>query len=77
MKKTGYWQYPKNAPPHPYMEFEKTPLWRTVKKAIADLEENQDIKLTEFHEYVVGYICKQLAHKKLASPAALRKLAKK
>jgi hypothetical protein len=72
-KKTDYWKYPKNAPAHPYVEFEKTPLWRTVKKAIADLEKNQDIRLEEFHEYVVGYICKQLAHKKLVSSTALKK----
>ena len=45
---------------HPYQKFENTKLWQIVEKAILDLEENQDLKLTERKEYVVGYICKEL-----------------
>jgi hypothetical protein len=53
-------RYPKNWPPHPYEEFEGSGLWRAVKKALSDLEKNQDLVLAERHEYVVGYICKQV-----------------
>lgn len=58
-------------PEHPYVNFEGTPLWRGVDRAIADLEENQDLKLTELREYVVGYICKQLKRRKLVQESAI------
>ena len=58
-------------PNHPYIEFENTPAWATLERAIVELEENQDLKLTELHEYVVGYICKQLADKKLLTQSAI------
>ena len=48
---------------HPYVDYEGTPVWRTAKKAIADLEDNRDLTITEWHQYVVGYLCKQLAKK--------------
>jgi hypothetical protein len=38
----------------------KTKAWKNIKQSIKDLEENQDISLTEWHEYIVGYICQQL-----------------
>jgi len=60
-KRSRYWQRPKDAPTHPYVEFEGTELWRIVKKALSDLERNQDIELKEWHQYVVGYICKQVS----------------
>jgi hypothetical protein len=56
-----YWGKPSDQPRHPYVEFENTPLWRAVKKALRDMEENQDLALNEWHQYVVGYVCKQLA----------------
>jgi hypothetical protein len=45
---------------HPYTKYEKTKAWESIKKSIQDLEKNQDISLTEWHEYIVGYICQQL-----------------
>ncbi len=69
-KKSRYWQRPKDAPAHPYVEFEGTPLWRTVKKALSDLEKNQDVELKEWHQYVVGYICKQLSKDALVTRKA-------
>ena len=62
-----------NRPEHPYVEFERTPLWRALDRAVSDLEENQDLKLTELREYVVGYICKQLKRRKLVNETALSK----
>lgn len=56
---------------HLYTAFEGTPLWRAVDRAISDLEENQDLKLTALREYVVGYICKQLKRRKLVQESAI------
>jgi hypothetical protein len=63
-----------NRPAHPYVEFERTRLWRAVDRAVTDLEENQDLKLTELREYIVGYICKQLKRRKVVTETALSKL---
>ncbi len=52
-EKSKYWGKPSSAPPHPYREYEGTRLRKSVKKALADLEKNQDIALTEWHQYVV------------------------
>lgn len=60
-------------PKHPYTEYENTPLWRAIEKAIRDLEENQDFQLTTPLHYVVGYLCKQVSRKKLVTPNALKK----
>ena len=46
---------------HPYQQFEGTPLWEVIEKAVTDLEENQDLNLTTAPVYVIGYICKELA----------------
>ncbi len=62
---------------HPYVEYENTPLWRATKKALFDMQENQDLLLNEWHQYVVGYVCKQLAKKDLVKPEALQKPARK
>ena len=72
-KKSEYWKRPKNAPLHPYAEFEGTVLWRTVKKALSDLESNQDIELKEWHQYVVGYVCQQLSRANALSRRAKKK----
>lgn len=45
---------------HPYTNYEKTKAWESIKRSIKDLEKNQDLSLTEWHEYIVGYICQQL-----------------
>ncbi len=44
--------------PHPYKTYEDTPLWRAIDKAIGDLVRNQDLAEDEYHDYIVGYICK-------------------
>jgi len=52
---------------HPYTEFEDTELWKAVDAALAELEQNQDVKLSTAREYVVGYLCQQLASRKLVT----------
>ncbi len=65
------------SPKHPYIEFEGTPLWLTVKKTISNLKKNQDLKLTTCNHYVVGYICKQIAHGNLATKESINKINSK
>ena len=45
-----------NSIKHPYSDYENTPLWNVISKSIAELEENQDIKLSTRREYVIGFI---------------------
>ena len=70
-KRSQYWGEPNDAPRHPYMEFEGTPLWKALKESMIDLDVNQDIDLTEWHQYIVGYICKNLAEAKVVTEEAL------
>jgi hypothetical protein len=42
---------------HPYIKFEKTKLWSTIKSAVDDLVENQDLEVSTHDKYVIGYIC--------------------
>jgi hypothetical protein len=51
---------PKSHPQHPYIEFEKTGLWKALNKGISDLVENQDLEEKARREYIVGYLCKVL-----------------
>jgi hypothetical protein len=52
---------------HPYTEFEGTALWKAVDAALAELEQNQDIKLSTDRQRVVGYLCQQIARKKIVT----------
>lgn len=56
---------------HPYMDFENTPLWRAVDRAVTDLIGNQDMAEDEYHEYIVGYICKVIRRRRNAIIAQL------
>ncbi len=47
---------------HPYVKYENSDLWSTLKKAVTDLIANKDLTLQTREEYVIGYICKALAH---------------
>jgi hypothetical protein len=72
-----YWGKPFDAPGHPYANYEGTPLWRAVKKALADLEKNQDLSISEWHQYVVGYVCKQLETKGLVNRKSVQQAVRK
>ena len=52
---------------HPYTEFEDTALWKAVDAALAELEQNRDVKLSTARENAVGYLCQQLASRKLVT----------
>jgi hypothetical protein len=52
---------------HPYVRWRGTPLWKAVEKAVADLVQNQDLVENEYHEYIVGYICKLIDRRRWRS----------
>ena len=49
-----------------YDRYKKLKFWKIIDDAINDLVENQDIKETADHYYIVGYIVKSLVKKRLA-----------
>ena len=57
---------------HPYVAWERTPLWRAIDKAVIDLVENRDLVEDEYREYIVGYICKTIDRRKKSVIAQLR-----
>ena len=46
---------------HPYVTYERTPVWEVVDAALTELEANHDLVLTTGRAYVIGYMCSQLA----------------
>lgn len=46
---------------HPYKEFEDTPIWCAVDRAISDLERNSDVALVTTREHVIGFITKAVS----------------
>ena len=63
-----------NAPPsstRPFGEYRDTPLWRALAHALAELEASREVAVATAPEYVIGYICRELAAKKVVITAAL------
>jgi hypothetical protein len=46
---------------HPYMDYEGTPMWSWVWKALRDLVDNKDLVEKEDPHYTVGYICEAIS----------------
>lgn len=53
------------AKPTAYDEFDGTPAWEVVDRAISDLVVNQDLGETTLRYYIVGYIVKALSEAEL------------
>jgi hypothetical protein len=47
----------------PYETYKKSANWKIVKKGVADLIKNNDLKLLTHEDYVIGYLCKMLEKK--------------
>ena len=43
-----------------YEKYKKSPLWKILKKAIQELEKNQDISITTEIDYVIWYLIKNM-----------------
>lgn len=54
-----------------YAEYRDTPLWRALAGIIADLEASGEIRVDTAPDYVIGYMCQELAAKWVIASAAL------
>ena len=54
----------KNAPAHPYRQYESHPYWKRIDKGISDLVANRDLEERAARPYIVGYLCKILLQRK-------------
>lgn len=54
-----------------YEQYERTPLWRALQGAIADLEASNELAVGTAPRYVLGYLCQELAAKWVVTGAAL------
>lgn len=50
----------KEAPEHPYKEYESHPFWKRINKGISNLVNNRDLIERAPRTYIVGYLCKML-----------------
>jgi len=56
---------------HPYTEYRDTPLWQALAGALAELEASKEITIATAPEYVVGYLCRELAARRIVAATAL------
>lgn len=61
---------------HPYKLYQDSPLWKAIDRAVTDLVGNQDLIENEYHEYIVGYICKVVDRRRVRILAHLRASAR-
>jgi len=54
-----------------YEEYRNTPLWHAVARVVGDLEASGEIKVETAPDYVVGYMCRELAAKWVIASVAL------
>jgi hypothetical protein len=54
-----------------YDEYRNTPLWRALAVIVAELEATGEIKVETAPDYVVGYMCRELAAKWVIASIAL------
>lgn len=55
----------------PYVEYRNTPLWSAVEKMVADLQASGEISLATGPEYVIGFMCRELAARQIVTNRAL------
>ncbi len=55
----------------PFQEYRDTPLWRALAGALVELEATREVKVDTAPEYVIGYLCQELAAKQVVASSAL------
>lgn len=55
----------------PFEEYRGTLLWRALGDALTELEASREIKIDTAPEYVIGYLCRELASKWVVASSAL------
>ncbi len=54
-----------------YQEFEGTVLWAAVASALTDLTASKELSVETAPHYVIGYVCQELAAKRVVHESAL------
>lgn len=54
-----------------YAEYRDTPLWRALAGALAELEATGEVTVKTAPDYVIGYLCRELAAKWVIASVAL------
>ncbi|HEX6599759.1 MAG TPA: hypothetical protein VF034_10595 [Gemmatimonadaceae bacterium] len=57
--------------PHQYTAYQETHLWRAVASVVADLQASGEVRVETAPEYVIGYLCRELAAKGVVTREAL------
>ena len=52
-------------------QFLHTPLWTAVASAIAELQATGEVRVDTEMDYVIDYLCRELAAKQVVAPAAI------
>jgi hypothetical protein len=58
-------------PNAPFAEYRNTALWRALAGALADLEASGEVVVATAPDYVIGYLCQELAAKWVIASSAL------
>ena len=57
--------------PNQYTAYRDTHLWRAVASVVADLQASGEVHVETAPEYVIGYLCRELAAKGVVTREAL------
>lgn len=57
----------------PFDEYRETPLWSAIEAMIDELVATRELSVNTATAYVVGYMCRELAAKRLIVSGALDK----
>jgi hypothetical protein len=52
-------------------EFQHTPLWAAVASTLAELEASGQVRVETATDYVIDYLCRELAAKQVVTEAAV------
>ena len=55
----------------PFTEYRDTPLWKAVTSIVSELQATGEIRVATAPDYVIGYCCRELAAKKVATKESL------
>ena len=57
----------------PFPEYRDTPLWAALEATIKELAASRELSVNTASEYVIGYLCRELAAKRLIVSAGLER----
>ena len=52
-------------------QFQHTPLWAAVASTLAELQATGELRIDTDVNYVIDYLCRELAAKQVVAPAAI------